>query len=222
MNAYMKQQDESDEQKQQRIQSVKDRQFKLKNLLMNDSLKYEQEVKELRVNGKENSNTLDVMKNRIDSIKSAREEDRKRLAEEKLYQRWRENNPEIRQIESKQLDKYVHDAWSDQVKEKQEAVRLLEEEDNEYFRYLEAEQQKAQDLDLELQRLKLNREIELKEILKQQMIELKQREAESEILNREEADLVQEQYEMVKLNEQREMISQANAKQEYGRGNLKF
>jgi len=37
----------------------------------------------------------------MDSIKSAREEDRKKLAEEKLYQHWRENNPDIRQIESK-------------------------------------------------------------------------------------------------------------------------
>jgi hypothetical protein len=50
------------------------------------------------------------------------------------------------------------------------------------------------------------------------MIELKQREAESEILNREEIDLMQEQYEIIKLNEQRNIISQANARQEYGRG----
>jgi hypothetical protein len=50
------------------------------------------------------------------------------------------------------------------------------------------------------------------------MIELKQREAESEILNREEVDLMQEQYEIIKLNEQRNIISQANARQEYGRG----
>lgn len=221
MNAYSKQQEESDEQKEQRIKSVKDRQHKLKNLITSESLKYEQELKELRISGKDNSNTLDSLKNRIDMIKSAREEDRKRLAEEKLYQSWRENNPEIRQLESKQFEKYVHDTWSGQMKEKQEAVRLLEEEDNEYLKYLEAEKQKAEDLDLELKRLKLNREIELKEILKQQMIELKQKEAESEILNREESDLVQEQYEMMKLNEERDKISQANAKQEYGRALLR-
>jgi len=73
-------------------------------------------------------------------------------------------------------------------------------------------------LDLELQRMKLNREVELKEILKQQMIELKQREAESEILNREENELMQEQYEIMKLNEQRLAINQANARQEYAKG----
>ena len=59
---------------------------------------------------------------------------------------WRENNPDIRQIESKQFEKHVTNAWSDQLKEKQEAVKLLEAEDNEYIEYLEAEKQKAQDL----------------------------------------------------------------------------
>ena len=33
-----------------------------------------------------------------------------------------------------------------------------------------------------------------------------------------EIDLMQEQYEIIKLNEQRNIISQANARQEYGRG----
>lgn len=221
MNAYSKQQDESEEQKQQRIQSLKARQFKLKNLFSNDLASYENELKDIRVNGKDNSNSADAIKNRIDNLKSAKEEDRKRLAEEKLYQAWRENNPEIRQIESKQLEKHVTNAWTDQMKEKQEAVRLLEAEDNEYLRYLELEKQKAQDLDLELQRLKLNREVELKEILKQQMIELKQREAESEILHREENELMQDQYEILKLNEQRIAINQANARQEYGRALLR-
>lgn len=54
------------------------------------------------------------------------------------------------------------------------------------------------------------------------MIELKQREAESEILHREENELMQDQYEILKLNEQRIAINQANARQEYGRGNLNW
>ncbi len=41
---------------------------------------------------------------------------------------------------------HVTNAWSDQLKEKQEAVRLLEAEDNEYIKYLEAEKQKALNL----------------------------------------------------------------------------
>jgi trichoplein keratin filament-binding protein len=146
MNAYSKQQQETEEQKKQRLKSVKDRQMRLKKLFFNDSSKYEQELKELRINGKDNSNTLESLKNKIEFIKTAKEEDRKRVAEERLYQMWRENNPDIRQIESKQFEKHVTNAWSDQLKEKQEAVRLLEAEDNEYIKYLEAEKQKALNL----------------------------------------------------------------------------
>jgi trichoplein keratin filament-binding protein len=72
-------------------------------------------------------------------------------------------------------------------------------------------------MDLELQRLKLNREIELKEILKQQMIELKQREYESEIIGREEAELMSEKLQIAKLSQERERLNSQDAKQEYGR-----
>ena len=45
------------------------------------------------------------------------------------------------------------------------------------------------------------------------MIELKQREAESEILNREEIDLMQEQYEII--NEQNQHLEQENQYQHH-------
>ncbi len=105
--------------------------------------------------------------------------------------------------------------WTDQVEEKKAAVKLLEEENSEYAKYLELERQKAEDLDLELKQLKLNREIELKEILKQQMIELKQREAESEVLSREEADLVRERYSVIEFNERRKQMNERNNRAEY-------
>lgn len=93
---------------------------------------------------------------------------------------------------------------------------MFEREESEYARYLAAEKQKAEDLDIELRQLKLNREVELKEVLKQQMIELKQREAESEVLNREESDLMEDRYQVMKLNEQRKQLSEANARVEHG------
>ena len=215
MNAYSKQA-EAEEARDEKLKSTKDRQFKLKLLLGEEASQYEKELKDIRLNGKEKSKTIDSLKFRIDSIKSAREEDRKKLAEERLYQHWRENNPDLRQIESKQLEKFVTNQWTDQIKEKEAALKLLDDENTEYSKYLELERQKAEDMDFELRQLKLSREIELKEILKQQMIELKQREAESEILNREEAELIQETYTVSQMNEQRKQMSQLNARQEYG------
>jgi len=101
MRAYSSRQEKPEDLREMKSIQLKDRQYKLQALLRDESSKFAQEAKELRVNGVENSKTLDALKQRMDSIKSAREEDRKKLAEEKLYQHWRENNPDIRQIESK-------------------------------------------------------------------------------------------------------------------------
>lgn len=114
------------------------------------------------------------------------------------------------------MTEFVSNQWTDQMKEKEAAKEMLEREESEYARYLAAEKQKAEDLDIELRQLKLNREVELKEILKQQMIELKQREAETEVLNREESDLMEDRYQVMKLNEQRKQLSEKNARVEHG------
>lgn len=59
--------------------------------------------------------------------------------------------------------------------------------------------------------------MELKELLKQQMIELRQREAESEVCKREELTLAKQRDEMDRLLEERRVIANRNAKEEYGR-----
>lgn len=38
------------------------------------------------------------MKEKTDALKSAREEKRREVAEQKLYDHWRENNPELREV----------------------------------------------------------------------------------------------------------------------------
>ena len=103
MSAYSKQQGDPAEIKEQKRLQLKDRQFRLQMLMNEESKRFESELKDLRINGVDKSRTLDSLKHQIDSIKSAREEDRKRLAEEKMYQHWRQNNPEIREIESKRM-----------------------------------------------------------------------------------------------------------------------
>ena len=210
MHAYTKQTEESDERKEQRRQLLKQRQQNLMTLIQNERKAYEEELKNIRVNGKENANTVFSLKLRAENLRSAREEDRKKLAEAKLYENWRINNPEIRELESRKFQDHVKEKWSDQINEKKEASLMIQQQNDEYVKYLEVEKQKAADLDVELKRLKLNREIELKEILKQQMIELKQREAESEILNREEAELMKENLEMRRVTEERKVALEEN------------
>jgi trichoplein keratin filament-binding protein len=217
MHAYTKQVEESEERKEQRRQALKQRQDSLKLLIQSERKSFEDELKSIRINGKENANTVYSLKLRAENLKSAREEDRKKVAEAKLYESWRQNNPEIRELEARKFQDHVKEKWSSQINEKREASAALQHEQDEYVKYLELEKQKAADLDVELKRLKLNREIELKEILKQQMIELRQREAETDILNREEAELMKENLEMSRLSEERRRALDENSRQEYGR-----
>jgi trichoplein keratin filament-binding protein len=217
MNAYTRQMEKTNYQGEEKKIALQARQAKLKALLQKELSSFESELKGNRLNGKDNQSTLDSLKLKVDQIRSAKERDRKKLAEEKIYQLWRQNNPELRELESLQLNNHVAEQWKEQTAQKQEALKLAEQEESEYLKYLELEKQKAEDLDLELKRLKLDREVELKEILKQQMIELKQRESETEILNREESELMREKLEIQKLEEERQIVNEKIAKQEYGR-----
>lgn len=219
MFAYTKQMENSDESREEKKRIMDERRTRLKSLIDKENKSHEEELKQLRKSGglNPNLNTIEELKMRSEQLKSAREDERRKLAQEKLYENWRQNNPELRQIESRQLQSHVVNAWGDQIKHKVEASEQMRQEENEYLQYLELERQKAEDLDLELKRLKLNREIELKELLKQQMIELKQREAESEVLKREEAQLMHERLNINSLNEQRHAIMDKNSRQDYGR-----
>lgn len=113
MNAYKSLLDESSNLREDRKRKINERKSKLQALFQQESSSYEKELKDLRINGVDNSKTIDTLKYKIDSIKSAREEDRKKLAEEKLYQHWRENNPDIREIESKRKSSFMSLALSD-------------------------------------------------------------------------------------------------------------
>ena len=46
----------------------------------------------------DNYDRLDYMKERSESLSSAREEKRKQVAEEKLYEHFRQNCPDIRKV----------------------------------------------------------------------------------------------------------------------------
>jgi trichoplein keratin filament-binding protein len=217
MQAYTKQQEESFEQKEAKRNALKERQLKLQLQFDRERDQQQTELKQLRINGKENSFTLDAMKLKSERIKTAREADRKKEAEQKLYEHWRANNPELRELTSRQLESHVASAWSDQINEKDEQQKMEAARESEFARYMDLEKQRAADIDLEQKKKKLEREIELREILKQQMIELKQREAESDILQREESQLIEESYKLSMANDERQRLQQRTNREEYGR-----
>lgn len=131
----------------------------MKSLLDRDKSSQETELKSMRTNRQDSIgggvlgvNSLEALKNRVEVLKSAREESRRKLAEQKLYENWRINNPELREMESKKLEEHVVGAWSDQIKEKHELSKIEKRETDEYLAYLELERQRQEDRDEELRR----------------------------------------------------------------------
>ncbi len=217
---------ESVDVKEEKRERIKQRQRNLKEFIEKENMELEAELKELRLasgggeterNFNRTTNIIETLRTKAENLKQVREEDRKKLAEEKLYQHWRINNPEIRDLDSKKLNDYIVDQWSGQISERNDYMEKERQMDSDYVRYLESEREKAEQKDAELRRLKLSRDLELKEILRQQMIELKQKDAEQDVLEREEYELNQDRIQMDRLDSERKEMEKQNSNKEYGR-----
>ncbi|KAK7506009.1 hypothetical protein BaRGS_00002731 [Batillaria attramentaria] len=167
---------------------LKRRQEKLRELFLEESRSLEAELKGM---SRQNYDRVEAMKERAEGLRSAREEKRKRIAEEKLYDHWQQNNPDIRQVQSELLKDHVIDQWSHQIEE----AEMKEEK-------------------------KLREEKELRDHLKKQMLELKQREEEAEELKYQQEILLRDQWEMERLEAERREKEEQRKRMDLGRALL--
>lgn len=209
IQAYRKGKNEEEKKK-----NLQRRRIKLAQMLKAERDQYEAELKGY---SKDNNTRLDEMKDRADTLRSAREEKRKNLAQEKLYEHWRQNNPDIRQIESEQLKDYIVGSWPAQKQEKQERLESARKEKEEYEKQMEEERLAAIARDRERMEQKLEEEKKLKQMLKEQMLEIRAREAEAEMLKKEEEELEKQQWELESLEEERRQMEERRKKQDFGR-----
>ncbi|GFO32829.1 glycolipid transfer protein [Plakobranchus ocellatus] len=172
MDAY-----EESVEKDVKSSNLKRRRDKLGRLFAEENKAYEAELKGI---SRPSTSRLDDMRARADDLKSAREEKRQKLAEEKLYQHWRENNPELRKAEAQLLQEHVVGEWGDQVVEKEERLESARRENEAFARQMEEERQAAVQLERRREEEKLREEKSLREVLREQMIEFKTREAEEQ------------------------------------------
>ncbi|XP_041347757.1 trichoplein keratin filament-binding protein-like [Gigantopelta aegis] len=172
---------------------------------------------ELRGYSTDNYDRLDCMRDRADQLKSAREENRKRLAEEKLYEHWRQNNHDIREVESSLLKDHVIEKWSDQLAEQREQEEREQAEKLAFEEKLEEERLAALERERQISDEKLDEEIRLKQVLKEQIAELRRREHEAKLLKAQQEQLQREQWELEQLEEERRQKEQARKKQEFAR-----
>ncbi|XP_033747698.1 trichoplein keratin filament-binding protein-like [Pecten maximus] len=188
-------------------------------LLLADMLKQERHEYEAELKGysKANYTRLEDMRDRADTLRSAREEKRKGLAEEKLYEHWRQNNPDLRRVEQDLVKEKVVGTWAGQVdetkarkeQEKKEIERIELEMEEERLAGIDSDRRKEEE--------KLDEEKRLKKILREQMEELKNREFEAERLKNQEEELQQEQWRLGRIDEERKRVEMARQQREHGR-----
>ncbi|XP_046575008.1 trichoplein keratin filament-binding protein-like isoform X2 [Haliotis rubra] len=194
--------------------SLKRRRSKLAELIHEENLQFEAE---LRGYSRDNYSRMEEMRNRADGLKSAREEKRKHMADEKLYEHWKQNNPDIRKVEQSLLQEHVVNSWPDQVEEQRERMESARREKEKYEEEMELERQAAVEAEKQRAEEKLVEEKRLKEVLKEQMMELKKREEETAMLKYEQDSLQRQQWELEQLEDTRRRTEDARKKQEFGR-----
>ncbi|KAL5016433.1 hypothetical protein ScPMuIL_006022 [Solemya velum] len=204
----------SEQEKGLKALNLKRRRLKLAELLQRERDEYEAELKGY---SRENYSRMEDMKDRVETLRSAREEKRKNLAEEKLFEHWRVNNPDLRKIEQQQSEKYVIDKWEGQIEDRQRAEELARQEQEEYELQQERERRAAAQHERQREADKLREEKNLKIILRNQMIELKERETQAGILKKQQDALQQQQWELARLEEERKMKEENKSKQEMSR-----
>ncbi|CAH1801077.1 unnamed protein product [Owenia fusiformis] len=209
MDAYRDQHD-----RETKVLLLKKRRLKLGKLLKNESNQYEAELKGV---SRGNFDLMEDMKERTDELKSAREEKRKKIAEEKLYDHFRKNNPDLRELETEQHKRHVIGAWGEQASEKQQELENARREKERYEEELERRRRAAIEHERSLEEQKYNKEKEIKQVLMTQVQELKAREKEADILKREQDLLLKEQWELEQLEVERRQMEDQRRQKEFGR-----
>ncbi|XP_029880968.1 trichoplein keratin filament-binding protein isoform X2 [Aquila chrysaetos chrysaetos] len=193
---------------------LEQRRARLRRLLGEEREALAAELRELR---RERGPEPAGMRRRSQELRAGREERRRKVAEQLLYEHWKKNNAELREVESELHRKHVMEAWGDQLmqKNKQEAAELEEKKryENEYEiarrDALERMRQEEEKRQLE--------EKKQAEALLQQIEELKLQETEATKLKKEQENLLKQQWELEDLEEERKQMEEHRKKKELGR-----
>ncbi|XP_072271500.1 trichoplein keratin filament-binding protein [Pyxicephalus adspersus] len=208
MNAYHR-----EKQKEEKRKNLERRRDELRKMLQEERNMLEAELKELSQN---RDPDLQSMRERAEGLRSAREERRKQLAEEMLYEQWKKNNTKLREVESNLYKKYVVNAWGEQITERNKEKLEEEEEKKRYENQYELARREALENMKREEERRRQTERERAEVLRQQMEELKLRELEAHQLQKEQEDLQRQQWEVEKLQEERKKAEERRKKTELG------
>ncbi|XP_055970475.1 trichoplein keratin filament-binding protein [Sorex fumeus] len=190
------------------------RRARLGQLLLEEQGLLAQELQELRLSPSLQEQSL---RERHARLKSTREEQRKLVAEQLLYEHWRKNHPELREVELDLHRKHVIDSWETQKEEKRQQEAEEEKEKQRHENAYEVARREALErLGAEEERRQQEEKLQA-EALRRQMEELELREREATQLKKEQENLLAQRWELERLEEERERMAASRQKAELGR-----
>ncbi|XP_036028063.1 trichoplein keratin filament-binding protein [Onychomys torridus] len=200
--------------KEEKRMSLEVRRERLRQLVLEEQDLLAAELEGLRLN-------MSLRERRIREqhrdLKSAREEQRKLIAEQLLYEHWKKNSPKLREIELDLHKKHVIDSWATQKEEKKQQEATEQQEKQRFENEYEAARREAMErLRAEAEKRQQEDKL-LAQALCRQMEELKQKEMEATKLKKEQENLLQQHWELEKLEEERRQMAALRRKAELGR-----
>jgi len=190
------------------------RRNKLAELISNETVALEREMREKRLS---KAGNLIEMRDRADELKENREERRKQVAQERLYEHWKENEPELRKVWSDQLQRNAIEGWGEQISERETISRTARNEEDRLDHIMELERLRALEREKEKKYERKKDEEELQSQLQKQMKALRLKEEEAEMLKKEEEQLIKRKMQIDAAEDRRKKFDKQRKRQEYGR-----
>ncbi|KAM9055283.1 trichoplein keratin filament-binding protein isoform 2-T4 [Megaptera novaeangliae] len=204
MHAY--QREKMKEEGRKRLEARRQR---LRQLLVEEQDLLARELEELRLSMNSRERRI---REQHGNLKSAREEQRKLIAEQLLYEHWKKNNPKLREIELELHKKHVINSWETQKEEKKQQEAAEEEKEKRYENEYETARREALErMKAEEERRQLEGKLQA-DALRQQMEELK-----ATKLKKEQENLLKQRWELERLEEERKQMAALWQKAELGR-----
>ncbi|KAM9392708.1 trichoplein keratin filament-binding protein isoform 2-T2 [Pholidichthys leucotaenia] len=151
-----------------------------------------------------------------EELRTAREERRKKLAQELLREHWKRNNPNLRELESALHNDHVVTQWQEQISEKKQKDVAEQEEKRRFEKEYERTRREALERIKQAEEKRKAEEHKRAEELRKQMEELKLREEEAARLKQEQEVLLIQQWELEKIEEERRKVEERRKKSELG------
>uniref|UniRef100_A0A8D2LVN2 Trichoplein keratin filament-binding protein n=1 Tax=Varanus komodoensis TaxID=61221 RepID=A0A8D2LVN2_VARKO len=202
MNAYRR-----EKLKEEKRISLERRRRQLQALLFEEREMLATELQALRLN---KDTDLSKMRQKTEDLKSAREEQRKQIAEDRLYECWKKNSAKLREVRNGQTQPWGLFSPGREAAEREEESRTENE-------YEAARREALERLKEQEERRRQDRQRQA-ELLRQQVEELQLREAEAAKLKKEEENLLRQHWELEALEGERRRQEQNRKKIELGYG----